>query len=242
MRIDWNNMIRRTPPNGVGVIPGCPPVVAFGRVDVARVATLGLNPSKVEYLDTSGALLQDDKARLPTLAAAGAERLRGLTDDQVTTVRDRQLRYFDRRPYRRWFDQLDRVITGAFDVSYYDGSACHLDLVQWATAPTWSSLGKEARCALLAEGRHWLEQLLARDGLDVVVVNGRSVIDAVVAMGLVELNEVAVIPMGHTTCRIFAAKHSGQQWIGWSTNLQSSLGVTTEFREALPHRLTEALT
>jgi hypothetical protein len=45
----------------------------------------------------------------------------------------------DRNPYRRWFDPLDQALRAAFGVSYYAGTACHLDLVQWATTPVWNN-------------------------------------------------------------------------------------------------------
>ncbi len=60
--------------------------------------------------------------------------------------------YFERRPYRRWFDVLERVLNG-IGVSYYRGTACHLTLVQWATNPTWGLLPESSRVELLRRGR-----------------------------------------------------------------------------------------
>jgi hypothetical protein len=46
--------------------------------------------------------------------------------------------YFDNRPYD-WFDDFSPILE-AFNTSYYDRTACHLDLVQWATDPVWSKI------------------------------------------------------------------------------------------------------
>jgi hypothetical protein len=34
-------------------------------------------------------------------------------------------------------------------------------------------------------------------------------------------------------CRLYSATSAGVRWLGWSTNLQSSWGVTTEFKQRL---------
>ena len=41
--------IRRPAPERCFVVPASTPVVAFGNPGVARVATLGLNPSRIEF-------------------------------------------------------------------------------------------------------------------------------------------------------------------------------------------------
>ena len=41
-------------PNDCGVLAMSTPVVAFGNARVARVATLGLNPSCIEFLNRAG--------------------------------------------------------------------------------------------------------------------------------------------------------------------------------------------
>jgi len=46
--------IRESPPYDACVVSGSTPIIAFGSVHGARVATLGLNPSRQEFLDTYG--------------------------------------------------------------------------------------------------------------------------------------------------------------------------------------------
>jgi hypothetical protein len=63
--------IRQRPPAGVRVLPGSTPVVAFGDVRKATVATLGLNPSKYEFLDHRGDEREGGERRLETLTSLG---------------------------------------------------------------------------------------------------------------------------------------------------------------------------
>jgi hypothetical protein len=46
--------LRRPPSSDSMVVAGSTPVIAFGNPGGARVATLGLNPSRQEFLDVSG--------------------------------------------------------------------------------------------------------------------------------------------------------------------------------------------
>jgi hypothetical protein len=80
--------------------------------------------------------------------------------------------YFDRRRYCRWFDQLVPILA-ACGGSYYDHSACHLDLVQWATDPTWRSLRPASlRKKLIADDARFLQQQLRNENIQLLLVNG----------------------------------------------------------------------
>ena len=82
-----------------------------------------------------------------------------------------------RNPYHRWFDPLDEIMRSALGVSFYDHTACHLDLVQWTTRPALAKLCRQARQILLAEGLPHLERLLRYGNVRTVLLNGRQVID-----------------------------------------------------------------
>src|SRR5205814_6524697 len=94
------------------VVPGSTPVVAFGDPRRATVATLGINPSHREFIENGGLLSGEDR-RLATLEPLGADRLDRLTDEQVASVVADCPSYFQRRPYQRWFDPLDRLLQAA---------------------------------------------------------------------------------------------------------------------------------
>lgn len=121
------------------VVAGSTPVVSFGDAHSAAVATLGLNPSRVEFLDRNGNELVGSSRRLATHRSLDTSDLARAPESVIAQVLNDCNSYFARNPYRQWFDQLELILK-ACDVSYYNGSACHLDLVQWATDPTWGSL------------------------------------------------------------------------------------------------------
>src|SRR6266545_3849048 len=183
-------MARRLPPGGAPVVAGSTPVVAFGDPSRAEVATLGINPSANEFLQ-DGRLLTGNQRRLATLESLSAQRLDQLTEAQVATIVADCATYFERRPYRRWFDPLDELLRAGADASYYDGSACHLDLVQWATQPIWGKIADQViRQTLLDDGVSHLRAQLAHENVRLVLVNGRWVLNQVVAVLLADLEEV----------------------------------------------------
>ena len=237
-------MVRRLPPTRAGVVPGSTPVVAFGDPARARVATLGINPSRREFTDEQGRMLTDAHRRLATLASLGASRLDRLDDAQVASVVAECGAYFRRQPYRRWFDPLDALIRAGTGASFYDETACHLDLVQWATDPVWGQMpDQRARRALIEDGvPHLRSQLAANQRIRLVLCNGRQVIDQVRAAGLADLAEIGVIRHGTVTCYLYAAEQGTRRWLGWSANLQSGRGISTAFKDELAGWLAQART
>jgi hypothetical protein len=235
-------MVRRLPPTGAGVVPGSTPVVVFGDPARARIATLGINPSRREFTDEQGRMLTGAQRRLATLASLGASRLDRLDDDQVESVAAECGAYFRRQPYRRWFDPLDALIRAGAGASYYDWTTCHLDLVQWATDPVWGQMTEDrVRRVLMEDGvPHLRAQLAANQQIRLVLCNGRQVIDQVRAAGLASLAETGVIRSGTVTCYLYEAEHGDRRWLGWSANLQSGRGISTALKEELSAWLARA--
>lgn len=164
---------RRPVPASASVVPGSTPVIAFGDPASSRVATLGLNPSRLEFLTRSGQLLTLER-RFETLEALGISSLTAASDEAVVRVWEGCRQYFARNQYRRWFDQLEAVLRSV-DASYYERSACHLDLVQWATDPTWGSLGDDAIGRMLLEAVPFLQAQLRASSIEMIPLNGRRV-------------------------------------------------------------------
>jgi hypothetical protein len=227
------DMVRRAPPVAQ-VVASSTPVVAFGDPFVATVATLGINPSRREFVEKE-TLLDGASRRLATLGSLGADSCASLTDQHVREVIDDCARYFDadRNPYGQWFNPLDKLIRSGTGASYYDRSACHLDLVQWATDPVWGGLEERARQELLADGLPHLRALLNFGTTELVLLNGRQVLTQVEQVGLVDLARCGTMPLGNRTCSLYLGESDGVRYVGWSTNLQSSFGVSNEFKERL---------
>jgi hypothetical protein len=235
--------IRRPLPAGACIVPGSTPVVAFGDVRSAHVATLGLNPSRVEFVDNSGHLLIGEQRRLATQSSLGISDLCDATSEAVEEVLEDCNQYFQRQPYRRWFDRLLPALQ-VCRASYYDGTACHLDLVQWATDPTWGKLKPPIRKKLIAEDAAFLERQLRNENIRLLLVNGGGVwiqLKKAMRNDLVVDHHQGIIDAGlafHPT-RLYSGRLFRKiDVIAWSTNLQSSPGVTSLLREEeLPRRI-----
>ncbi len=181
---------------------------------------------------------------MATLDSLAAENTELLTDEQVRTVIADCAAYFnpERNPYRTWFDPLDQVLSDGLGVSYYDGSACHLDLVQWATNPVWGRLkDRDAKKLLLEESLPHLQNQLRFGAVHFVVLNGRQVLTHVAELGLASLELVDELHSGSISCSLYLGQANGVQFAGWSTNLQSSWGVSLDFRQQLSRWLAESV-
>jgi len=232
--------LRRDPMPGCSIVGSSTPVIAFGDLFSSRAATLGLNPSSLEFLDGNGNLLTGNERRLATLESLGLSRLSEMTSRQVQTVVDECASYFERNPYRQWFNQLEPMLN-AVGASYANRTACHLDLVQWATDPKWGSLDSATRRSILNEDVLFLAEQLKHEGIRYLLLNGQSVIRHFCRMFDVQLrDDVTLTEDGHVATRIVRGTLLGRiQVIGWSTNIQSSFGVTTERRQAICKRVSE---
>ena len=127
-------MAARRAPAVAGIVGNSTPVVSFGDPLRAEVATLGINPSRREFFSRDGVLLSGPERRLATADSLGAVPGQALTADQARQVVADCNDYFGRSPYE-WFKPLEALLNQALDVSYHDRTACHLDLIQWATDP-----------------------------------------------------------------------------------------------------------
>src|SRR5262249_40842193 len=103
--------LRRPAPHNCHVVPGSTPVISFGPASTAGVATLGLNPSRVEFLDDAGRERTGAQRRLATHRSLHTSDLVHARPEVLEQVVADCSSYFRRNPYRRWFDQLERVLT-----------------------------------------------------------------------------------------------------------------------------------
>jgi hypothetical protein len=219
-------LIERTmepPPGGCCVVRGSTPVVAFGRPVGPAVATLGINPSSSEFLARNGSLLAGHRRRLATMDSLGLAVGDQIGEAAAAAIIGDCARYFHRKPYH-WFNPLNRVLRDALGVSYWDGTASHLDLVQWATAPVWGGLDSAVRVRLLDADTAFLSRQLIDGGYRLVVVNGRTAMDWVERAGLVAWHEERRLT-GPPSARVCIGDAGGRRFVGWSCNLQSQHGA-----------------
>ena len=177
----------RPPAEPSVVVPSSTPVVSFGDLMRAKVVTLGINPSTRQFVRQNGSLLDGPERRLATLPWLGLACWEEMDRKSAGRVLAECAGYFEPggAPYRRWFDPFDRLLRAGLGVSYYDGTACHLNVVPWATDPVWRDLDRAAWRGCSSETSFVVDQL--RDGgYRLVVVNGRTAMAEVAAAGLVE--------------------------------------------------------
>jgi hypothetical protein len=224
---------RQPAPLGVRVVPGSTPVVAFGDLRKARVATLAINPSFGEFLHLDGRERDGADRRLETLQSLRCRGLETAPREAIQRAFSSCSSYFTRRPYT-YFGKLETVL-GQLKASFYDGSACHLDLVQWATKPRWVELGPSEREKLLQADVPFLKRQLSNEHVRLVVINGSGVREQYERFFGVMLQEVqfprqAYLEVsGGPRISFFQGRTpSGQHVVGWNINLQSTFGVSKE--------------
>jgi hypothetical protein len=103
--------------------------------------------------------------------------------ENAEKIYDSCINYFSNNPYN-WFEKIEKTINSAFNTSFYNSSAAHVDLVQWATDPVWSLVEKkdptiarhliEIEKPLLLEHLSWLKRTNSQ--LSVIFLSGRTVI------------------------------------------------------------------
>lgn len=225
-------------------VPGSLPVLFFGDLWTARVATVGINPSRREYQDRRGQELDGADRRFETLASLGAPDRSCLTDAQCERAIVTMRAYFDPgKPVYAWFAPMTRVVRG-LGHEYGQRQVAHLDLVQEATDPTWSALltqrPEEAR-ALVERDTTFLRWQIDTFPLRTLVCNGRSVFERVVAITGARI--VARDRLARVTWSVALGQRGARPIavVGWNIPLSRPAGLTAQAHVVLGERLRACL-
>jgi hypothetical protein len=214
----------------MSVLAGSLPVVSFGDAASAVIATLSLNPSWLEFQSPAGAWLTGSRRRLASLVSLGVADPQDLDDDQIAAVLAESNGYF-RGPnwYRTWFHWLESLLTRSGAGSYLNGTACHLDLVQWATKPAQGQLPPPVWNHLVAEDSSFLHAQLRGSPIRVALLNGASTAQWVRRAGLVSGFDEDIITYstssGNNRLRLFRADAGGMLFLGWNKPLASAIAA-----------------
>jgi hypothetical protein len=226
-------------PRDCDVVYGSTPVVSFGDFTKAKVATIGINPSSLEFMDrsasaTSNGLLPEGKKRLADAETLGLISDDPFDDDTVeyvlgsngaTKIWEKCRDYFiNPNPYWSWFSDLESVLTG-LSVSYKDSTACHLDISPWATDPVFRDLTSEQRERLLLGESDFLEWQIAKSNIDIAVFNGAQVYESLNSLDGFRLENFGEIAYKSgdkkRTSQLYVGSGPGfSRVFGWSMNLQ----------------------
>lgn len=210
-------------------------------------------------MDLAGNELEGVERRFHTLKSLGLKQWSEATAEHLKKIQDSCNNYFTGNPYDGWFRSLDKLIIGT-NLSYYGlfSKACHLDLVPYATASKWMELSPNKKSSLLKTGGNALGMLLRESTIDVLVLNGRSVIENLQLTGDCKFREEAIedwtLPRRDSagvTGYAYTGKLSQISGIdldreisilGYSHNIQSSFGVTTKVKTAIQEWITNSTT
>lgn len=226
--------LRRAPSRST--VPGSMPVLFFGDLPSARIATVGINPSRREYTDSRGQELVGPLRRFETLASLGAPNRAMLTPNQCDRAIATMRAYFrPGGPTYSWFASLTRVARG-MGLEYAAGEVAHLDLVQEATDPTWSKLAATASAeaeALRMADADFLQWQLEAFPLQALVCNGRTVLDEV--LRLTRAETMAAGRIARLTWRVALGTTGGRALavVGWNIPLARPTGLTAAGQLAL---------
>ncbi len=204
------------------------PVVAFGNPNKSRVATLGINPSSSEFQIGNGNKTPLGGAipkRLVDTEVLGINNPIRLTREQAIKVIEGCYQYFygqSPNPYE-WFLKLEEFILKPAGFTYYgqDATACHLDLVQWATDPVWDSIAsKSTKELLLKRDKEFLRYQLTSYNFEYVFLNGSTAVNQFKELGIATLEQVHTVTANSNGGRhtVVKGESGGTVFFGWGIN------------------------
>ena len=228
------------------VIPWASPVAFFGKLNQAKIATLGLNPSDLEFNSKEGRELSPVLNRLPTLRSLKKSKWE-TNEETINQILSSDLNYFNNRPYDFWFKKLDYLINGA-GFSYYfpKENACHLDLVPFATTLKWKDLKSNDKATLITQTGGYLAKIINQSNIQTLVLNGQSVVselERVTGLKLKMIEKPEWSTRNGKNGLITGKSYTGVvtkirdvqlknpiNILGFNHNIQSSYGITKEIQ------------
>lgn len=228
-------------PQNSSVISWSSPIPVFGDFTEATIATVGINPSNREFVCAQGRELEDDLRRFHTLRSLCLESWNEAQIQHAKSIANSCVSYFHRNPYDTWFRRLDSVISGTSH-SYYNGGACHVDLIPFATERKWSALKPTEQHALLELCAEDIQEMILRSNVRVLVLNGKTVVENLSALYSVRWTRTSKSSwtlgrsggsgvIGHSYhAMLTIGKGVNRRQVlvlGFNHNIQSSFGVTS---------------
>lgn len=239
------------------IINWASPIPYFGDPSKSTIATVGLNPSNIEFVDSGGVELSGDKRRFQTLGSLNISDWTAVNSEHLYKIYFSCTEYFYNNPYDGWFKSLDRLLHNT-GFSFYSSlfPACHLDLIPYATAKKWSQLSQRQKKKLLEASRTFLGETIRNSPIETIVLNGKTVVEAFSNMTDIKLRSypkeqwnlprkvVKDVPgiAYEGELSIISGVSIGRKVkvLGFNHNLQSSFGVTTKVRTEIQSWLTKS--
>ena len=238
------------------VITWACPVPYFGDLLNSRIATVGINPSNLEFVDAKGNELTFAERRFPTLKSLKINDWSAASMAHISEIEEACKYYFARNPYDNWFKRLDFLISGTSSSYYFPASnACHLDLVPYVTSLKWSALSSIQQSSLLEVSAGIIGELLKNSSVEILVLNGKTVIQTLQKISGAKFNCVPMqswlLPrkskegiMGYAyegSINMLGNVALGRniRILGYNHNIQSSFGITSYVQNQIRNWISE---
>lgn len=205
------------------------PIPFFGQFPSATVYTIGINPSHHEFLSPAGALLHVKDKRLhdyESLGIAVDVDNFPLSEGMAVEIYKSCLNYFNKNPYK-WFNPLVELTKASFSASYFDGSACHLDLVQSATNPVWSKISIQSLSqedylrtldkTFLEQQIYWIRK--KNPNVRALILSGRTVVESLKEVFELKLFGRTDVPNKCKQYELYVGEFDGIPAYGTSMNI-----------------------
>ncbi|MEX0380702.1 hypothetical protein AB3K25_05215 [Leuconostoc sp. MS02] len=226
------NFIRQPIPDNIGIISQSVPVLFFGNIETAHSATISLNPSDLEFRDHKQQLLTASKKRLVDRDILHKKDTDYLSLEEAEKVYYSCINYFNKFPYKQWFNQLNRIVF-PLGFSYFENSLIHLDITPWATYLKWANLAtKQQSKKVLKASQNISDYIIQHGKLKYLFINGNGTFEHVKSY----YDDIDV----QTSESIWLAGKIGNcRFIAWSLYVQAALTIND--RNALTKAISKRL-
>jgi hypothetical protein len=194
------------------------PVLFFGNIEKAVNATISINPSDREFLNSKGAPIQEKKKRFVDRQSLGLKDSDSLSAEQALDVYNSLLNYFSKIPLKGWFNPLNDVFSTMNNISYYEDSLIHLDITPWSTSKKWGDLSPAERETAIKAGENWGKRIIESGRIKYLFVNGITALNHVEEY-ITKLSLVKTLALDKS-CEIRCGSIGSCKIIGWSNYVQ----------------------
>ncbi|MBR2286081.1 MAG: hypothetical protein IJ866_01320 [Alphaproteobacteria bacterium] len=212
------NYLENPIPENMDIVEKSVPVVFFGNAEKARFATIGINPSGLEFTNNSGVLLTGTNKRFVDRGSLMCMDTDVLSQTDAECVYESLIGYFQNNPYD-WFNKMENMGNKLFGASYYNDTLVHLDIYPWATKKSWANENELIKNRALAS-YGLLKQIMAESPFEAIYVNGRSAKEQMEKYFNITLPIKKTVAIGKLKYEIFGGNYNGCKIIGQNASLK----------------------
>jgi hypothetical protein len=176
-------------PTNINIVDKSIPIVFFGNVEKAEIATLSLNPSNIEF-EHNGPRRCVDRKELNVL------NHQKLTREQAEIVYESLLIFFKVNPYKTWFNPMNKLFQNK-GYEYYNDKIVHLDISPWATSNKWDKLSLEEKNSIIDTSI--IKNVIEHRGIKKLFINGKTAFNVFYTTLNIEEKDIKKSSFDYTT-------------------------------------------